>query len=545
VAVKDHSVNRLVWGHALAVIAEWAVVVGVLVHAYQWGGEWAVGAASVGMVLPAFVVAPLAASLTVRRHPARLRTTAFGVQAIGYSAAATAAAVGAATPWVAGPAIVGLGAMTLLRPTGAVLLPAIVRSTESLIAANLRVAALDSSSALLGSLAAAGLAAAGGPALVLGAGAIALTVACVATSQIAGLDGRPVPYRPALDDTRLVRRAIGGLRSRPGCFGVVAASAGCNLAVGAFDIAIVVIALQVLDMGDAGPGLLSALVGAGALVAMAPTLLVVRRSLEGWGLNVAQAVAALGCVVLAVRMDAPVVVLAFPIIGLATSTVDNLARVVLQRATDPRGLGPLFALLNVVGAGGQLVGSIGTQVLVSAGGVDFALMGLAGAIGAVAALSWRSVRRADAGGAVPVVEMSLLHSIPMLAALPVATLESVARGALRIEVPAGQVVVTQGEVGDAYYAVAEGTFEVVMSGAPVGRLVRGNGFGEIALIADVARTASIIACTDGVVLRIDRDPFLDAVTGHALASQAAWSYLDHLGFGSPTTSRNTLGDPSA
>jgi hypothetical protein len=73
VAVKHHSVNRLVWGHALAVIAEWAVVVGVLVHAYQWGGEWAVGAASVGMVLPAFVVAPLAASLTVRRHPAARR----------------------------------------------------------------------------------------------------------------------------------------------------------------------------------------------------------------------------------------------------------------------------------------------------------------------------------------------------------------------------------------------------------------------------------------------------------------------------------------
>ena len=84
----------------------------------------------------------------------------------------------------------------------------------------------------------------------------------------------------------------------------------------------------------------------------------------------------------------------------------------------------------------------------------------------------------------------------------------------------------QGDPGFVYYAIVSGELVVSRSGVERRTLGRGEGFGEIALIGDVPRTATVRAATDAVLLAVDREPFLTAVTGHAVTGERASSIAE-------------------
>jgi CRP-like cAMP-binding protein len=71
----------------------------------------------------------------------------------------------------------------------------------------------------------------------------------------------------------------------------------------------------------------------------------------------------------------------------------------------------------------------------------------------------------------------------------------------------GQAVVRQGEEGDSFYAVSSGQFDIVTDGELQQTVGPGSYFGEIALLLDVPRTASVIARTPARVFRLDRSGF--------------------------------------
>jgi len=96
-----------------------------------------------------------------------------------------------------------------------------------------------------------------------------------------------------------------------------------------------------------------------------------------------------------------------------------------------------------------------------------------------------------------------------------------ARNLVPISVPKGSAVITQGETGDRFYAILEGTVEVLVDGRPLTTLGPGGSFGEIALIRDLPRTATVIAKAESVLLALDRDEFLRAIVGHEDTSDAA------------------------
>jgi CRP-like cAMP-binding protein len=112
--------------------------------------------------------------------------------------------------------------------------------------------------------------------------------------------------------------------------------------------------------------------------------------------------------------------------------------------------------------------------------------------------------------------------LPLFAPLPTFELEAVARSAVEVEVGTGEIVIREGESGDRFYAVSSGQFDVSVAGEHVVTAHRGSGFGEVALIANVARTATVIARQPGHLLAIDRSPFLVAVTGYDSSHRAAW-----------------------
>jgi CRP-like cAMP-binding protein len=113
------------------------------------------------------------------------------------------------------------------------------------------------------------------------------------------------------------------------------------------------------------------------------------------------------------------------------------------------------------------------------------------------------------------VEIALLRSLPLFAELPVPAIEGLAAALTPLEVAAGTVLIQQGEDGDAYYAIAAGEFDVVQDDQLLRRCGRGDGVGEIALLHNIPRSASVIARTAATAYELKRVPFLTAVLGNA------------------------------
>jgi CRP-like cAMP-binding protein len=98
----------------------------------------------------------------------------------------------------------------------------------------------------------------------------------------------------------------------------------------------------------------------------------------------------------------------------------------------------------------------------------------------------------------------------------------VARHATWLTVPAGTVIIREGDPGDRHYVLARGAVRVDQEGRWLRDLsTPGGGFGEIALLRGVPRTATVTAAEESVLLAVDRADFLAAVTGHAATRAAA------------------------
>jgi hypothetical protein len=135
--------------------------------------------------------------------------------------------------------------------------------------------------------------------------------------------------------------------------------------------------------------------------------------------------------------------------------------------------------------------------------------------------SFVGLRAIDAGAVLPERQLALLAKIPMFAPVPRVDLERLARQLDRIVTPAGTEVIRQGDVGDRFYIADAGAFEIVVDGERVRRQGEGDFFGEIALLQDVPRTATVRALTDGAVWALDQEEFLATLTDLPQAAKAA------------------------
>jgi CRP-like cAMP-binding protein len=131
------------------------------------------------------------------------------------------------------------------------------------------------------------------------------------------------------------------------------------------------------------------------------------------------------------------------------------------------------------------------------------------------------LRKIDELTVVPERELELLLSLPLFAPLPPATLEHLARSLVRVPAAAGTEITRQGEVGDRFYLVDKGDMDVLIEGEVISSLGPGDHFGEIALLRDVPRTATVTARTDASLLALERDEFVSAVSGHPVSREAA------------------------
>jgi predicted MFS family arabinose efflux permease len=512
---------------------EWAVWIAMLVYAYDHGGATEAGIVAVLQLVPAALAGPVLSVLADREPPARTLRH-------GYLAQAALLAVVAAVLLADGPrylayAVAALvtAALTITRPTQTALVPFLARRPEELTASNV-LCGWNESVAMLAAPAGAGvLLATVGPGWVFAVGAAVLLVSALLVAPLdrpaAELDdegGNELDVVPHPGIVAELRSGIDALRHEPAARMLVFVLATMFTAVGALDVVTVVLALDVLDLGQGGPGFLNACFGLGGVAAVLVTATFVGRPrLIPW--VIAAAVAWGGAfLVLGLRSSVGAAAVLLAVAGVAYMVFDVAGRTLLQRSAPADIVSRVFGLMEAVGAIGLAAGSGFVPMIVTAVGVEAAVVGTGVVLPVALLLCGRALLHVDEHATVPVVEIALLRSVSFLQALPAPELESLARSLVRIDAEAGQVLTAEGDVGDRFYVISEGEVETFTKGGHLRRLGRGEGFGEIALLQDVPRTATCVAVGPVRLYALERDPFIAAVTGHRRSSSLAGRLVD-------------------
>jgi MFS family permease len=523
--LRNENLRRveLAWGAAIT--AEWAHFVALGVFAYEAGGAFAVGIAGLVRMLPAALVAPFAASLGDRFRRERFL---FAIVLAGSSALAASAVafVAGANEFViftlAG--VVGV-ASTLVRPAQQSLLPSLARTPEELIASNGATSTIESLGTLVGpllagvlvSIADVGSVFAVGSAAFLGAALLLARVRVEGQIQLTGAGAAESTRELILGGYRVVARA-----AKPRL--IVALVIAQAFVRGCLNVLIVVLVFRVLDAGPGAVGFLTAALGVGGVIGAVGALALKGRRLAApfglalvfWGLPIA---------LVAPWPDLVTALFLLAVVGAANSVEDVAAFTLLQRIVPDDVLTRVLGVLWGLAMGGVAVGSICAPAVVSAIGPRPAFLVVGAILPLLTLITWRRLVGIDRTLSVPAAELALIDRVPMFAPLSVAAKEHIAAKLVRVSIAAGDVVIRAGDHGDRFYIVADGKLEVIAE-----RLHRSAGvgdyFGEIALLRDVPRTATVRALVNSTLYALQRDAFLRAVTGHS-AVRAAGEAVVH------------------
>lgn len=514
---RSPGLARTQGAFALLNVATWIYTVTMTVYAFRAGGAAAVGVAVIVRTLPSAAAGPLVGALADRRSRSGVMLGASLLAAVALGLSALLVAIdGPREPVFALGLAVSVCTMAF-RSAQSAILPALTDDPRDLASSNVVSSTIESAAVFAGPVAAAGLLVVGGPEL-----AFAVAALLAVGAALTGVGLRDAP--PALAASGAAAPGDDGLR---GAIGdpVVRLVLGLLLAQtfvsGALTVFYALCAIELLDLGDAGVGLLTAAFGAGGVLGSvaAFSLTGVRRivalmvaGMLLWGLPLS--------LVGVTAATAPALLL-LALIGAGNVLFDVTTVTILQRGVPDGVLARVFGVLETVVVVGLGLGAVVAAPLADVLGLRGALIAVGLVLPLIALLTRGALRRADSGLRLPVERVEVLRRLPIFAPLPGIVLEGLAFGATAITVPAGTVVMAEGEPGDRFYAMVAGRVRVDEGGLDRGVREPGDGFGEIALLHDGPRTATVTAVDDLELLAIDRAPFLAAVTGHAGALDGA------------------------
>jgi MFS family permease len=521
------DLRRLQLGWASTSVGTWAFMVVLAVYAYDVGGASAVGVAALVRMLPAAFTAPVTSLLADRgsRRDVMMRATI--VRSGCLVLIAVAVAFDAPFGVVLALAAVFTIASTAIKPAQAALLPTLARTPEQLAASNAVLTGISNAGFLVGALVGGSLIAGTSPEL-----AFAVTAAdCL----LAGFPIRRIPrdprpaHRGPLPGARLLREARSGLDAvagEPELRLIVGFLAATTFVEGAIDVLVVVAALELLGMGAGGVGWLNAAWGVGGLVGGVAALGVLRRGRLSLGLAGGCAIAGTALALIAGWPHPPVAIALLLVLGVGYAWVEVAGLTLMQRLVSDEVLARVFGVVESTYVATTGLGSVLAPLAVAAFGIQGALVAIGACLPLLALLTWSRLARFEATTEVPERQFALLRSLPLFAPLALATVENLASRLIPVTVAPGQEVIRQGDPGDRFYVIAEGRVAVERDGEPLHTEGPGEFFGEIALLRDVPRMATVHAVEPGLLYALERETFVRGVTNNPRCVIAADGVID-------------------
>jgi MFS family permease len=496
-------------------IAEMATWVAILVYAFNAGGAGLVGVVAAVQLVVAGLLAPWLASLGDRFARRTVLLGWYTAMVVTSASVAVALFTGMSVVVVVALAAADAAAVSAARPIHASLLPALTRRPWETVAAYSLSGVVEGSGLLFGPLMAGLILAAASPGAVYLASA---AVMVVSAGGVLAVRGGRVVVDP--EDGSSVGPA-GGIRALMASNEVrwlVGLGGLSQVVIGALDILLVVLAIDVLGLGDAGAGYLNALLGLGAIVgSIASGRLAGRRRLGAAVRSAGElrglSLAAVG----AVPQAFPLLVLT----GAGQAYLDVAGRSLLQRMVPARVISLAFGVVESMSMFGLAVGALAVPVLIGAVGPTGALVAVGLLLPVAVLIASRSLERADRASALPAGVVEVLEAADAFATLDVVGIEALALGSEVVQVEAGHPVVREGDPGDRCFVIGSGRFRVEASGREMAVLGPGDLFGEIALLFDTPRKATVTAVTHGELVALTRARFLEIVGGDGEARQLA------------------------
>jgi MFS family permease len=531
---RNPDLRRLELAWAAMSFATWSFAIALAVYAFDVGGAAAVGLVAVLRLLPGAFAAPFA-GLLGDTHSRR------GV--LIQSAAATAGTLAVATVAAAvdGPAAIVFAAAaafavatSAFQPVQSALLPLVSRTPQELAAANVALSAMDNCGFLVGAVGAGVLLAIGDPQLVFGFAAVAAAICSLVLLGVTR-DRRP----DYIDQPRLgqvARETLSGAATVFAEPGLRLLGTTLTLLVffeGCVDVLVVVLALDLLGLAESSIGYLNASWGIGALLAGAALAVMLQRHSLSLGIGAGSVGIGAAGVLVAAWPTTVSAYAALAVFGVGYTLVEVAGKTFLQRLGSDEKLARVFGFLETSRLVAMAAGSIAAPLLIELFGVRGALLAVGALLPVFAALRWGPLHAFETRAPVDSHSYSLLRKASIFEPLPVDTLERLCHDLTPLEVATGVEIISEGERGDLFYLISDGEVEVIEKGSL--RRVQGDGesFGEIALLRDVPRTATVRATRRTRLLTLERGQFITAVTGYPRSKQLTEAVVEARLLGEP------------
>jgi hypothetical protein len=517
-ALHDPDLRRLQASWMAVNAGQWAYLVTNLVVAYGAGGAAATGLLGVASFIAPTVVSPFAGVPVARWRPERVLATVTALRVL-----AVALTVGLIA--LDGPILLLVPLVLLESGAGAIgrslqigLQPLLARSPAELVAANVAAGTAE------------GLGTFAGPALsgllltLIGPLGSYLGVLAVYALAVAALAGMHVPpTRPGVAPS--VRRELAaGIRAvtRSPSTLLVLSSLDVQAGVrGALLVLTVVAAIELYGMGDAGVGTLNAAFGAGGVAGAIAAVALAGRARLAPPFAVALALWGLPIVFLGLITSPLVAVGLMVVIGASNAVLDVAGFTLLQRTTPNADRIAVMGLLISLAGATMAIGGFVAPILIDQLGIEGALIATGFVLPLLAVVTWPGVRHADRAAVVDTGRLNRIRADPLFAPLSMAIVEQLSDQLVPLTFETGDEVIREGEPGDRYYLLERGHVAVSQGGQPVREQGPGDSFGEIALLHDVPRTASVRALEPVETLTLSRADFLGTLCGQIASRRIA------------------------
>lgn len=505
-------------------VQEWANWIALLVWGFSRGGVREASLIAVVQLVPAALLAPAVAAFQGRLQRGTALRLSYLLQAVAQILLGAMLLLDQSFAVVGFAAAIYAVSITFTRPAHNALLPELSDTTGELTAGNAVSGAVEAGATFLGPMISGVVVAVWAP------GGLVLVMAGLTLAAAAATAHGLNVHRPVQTRTSSPRPATAGIREvlQDRSAALLAAMVAAEyVLIGMMDILLVVLAFDVLDLSDSGPGVLNSALGVGGLVGAGFTFVLIGRKRLAPALVLGALVAGAAFALAGLLAVTAVVLALMACSGAGKLFFDVTCRTFLQRLLPDRLLTAVFGLTESLMMAGLAVGSLVAPLLVTAMGPREAILVAGLFLPVVALLAATRLRRMDAATVIPDEVVTLLRKVPALSVLAPRVIERLALEATAVTAVAGTAVITEGNAGRLFYVIEAGTVAVTRGDLAIRELGPGDWFGELALLREVPRTATVTAVDDATLWAVDRNAFLasvgatvsalDAVEGHGQA----------------------------